>query len=325
MRIVFMGSAEVSCVMLDALTGAAGAQVVGAVTQPDRPAGRTRRLTPCPCRRRAADHGIEVLAPEQVNREEVFAAIAAWQPDAIVVVAYGQLLGRRLLALPRLGCINIHLSLLPRHRGAAPVQWAIAAGDAVTGVTAMRMDAGMDSGDTLGQVEEAIRPEDTAGSLYERLAPLGAGLLVRTLQELATGCARPTPQDASRVTLAPKIRKEDGWIDWSRPATQLALRVRAFNPWPSCHTTLPKRLQSKAMTRIKVHAAAVRPPLTGALQPGAFLGCDNEGPLIQTGEGTLCLRTVQGEGGKPMSGVEFLRGHAMWPGDMLGGKAPAGC
>jgi methionyl-tRNA formyltransferase len=318
MRIVFMGSAEVSCIMLEALLRAPDMQVVGVVTQPDKPAGRHRHLTPCPARALAASRNLPVIAPEKLNREEPLAQIEAWHPDVIAVVAYGHILRKRLLDLPRLGCVNIHLSLLPRHRGAAPVQWAIAAGDTMSGVTAMRMDEGMDTGDILGQVEEPIRDGESAGSLYDRLAPLGAELLVKTLKDLESGRAVRTPQDHTRATLAPKIHKEDGWIDWTLPAVQIARRVRAFNPWPSCHTTLPERLQSAQHQRLKVLQAAACPAIPGVHAPGAMAACDNAGPLIQTGEGTLRLLSVQLEGKKPMTGNAFLCGHALWPGDVFG-------
>ena len=319
MRVVFMGSAEVSCIMLDELMGASGVTVIGAVTQPDRPAGRNRHLTPCPCKQKAVDYGLPVITPEKVNTEDSLAELTAWAPDVIVVVAYGQFLGKRLLALPPHGCTNIHLSLLPRHRGAAPVQWAIASGDTVSGVTAILMDQGMDSGDVLGQVVEPIRAEDTAGTLYERLAALGANLLVGTLADLATGHAVRTPQDASKVTLAPKLKKEDGNIDWSLPAEQIARRVRGFNPWPSCFTTLPARLRAAGHTgRIKVLNAEVCPIEAGVHTTGAVVTCGGEGPLLQTGHGALRLLTVQVEGGKPMDGQAFLCGHALWPGDVFG-------
>jgi methionyl-tRNA formyltransferase len=320
MRIVFMGSADVSCVMLEALLSAPGIQVVGVVTQPDRPAGRHRQLTPCPGKALALRAQLPVITPEKVNAPESLAQLAAWAPEVIVVVAYGQFLGKRLLALPPHGCINIHLSLLPRHRGAAPVQWAIAAGDAVSGVTAIQMDAGMDSGDILGIVAEPILPEDTAGSLYDRLSPFGAALLLRVLAELAAGRLHPVPQDATQVTLAPKIKKEDGQIDWTLPAAQLALRIRAFHPWPACFTTLPARLCVGVQgNRLKVLRAAVcEAPSAPPAMPGALLSCHAEGPVIQSGAGALQLLSVQLEGGKPLDGRAFLCGHPLWTGDQFG-------
>ena len=321
MRVVFMGSAEVSGAMLEALLGAPGVTVAGVVTQPDRPAGRNRQLTPCPGKQKALSHGLPVCTPEKVNSEESLAQLAAWAPDVVVVVAYGQFLGRRLLAVPPHGCINIHLSLLPRHRGAAPVQWAIASGDAVSGVTAIQMDQGMDSGDILGMLEEPIRPGDTAEDLYARLTPLGGVLLVRTLADLAAGSLRPVRQDPGCVTLAPKLKKEDGQIDWSLPAEQIARRVRGFNPWPACFTTLPARVRAGGSAgRLKVLQVEVGPPAAegGAVSPGAVISCSGEGPLVQAGGGTLRLVRVQNEGGKPLSGQAFLCGHALRAGDRFG-------
>ncbi|MFZ4395102.1 MAG: methionyl-tRNA formyltransferase [Kiritimatiellia bacterium] len=258
-------------------------------------------------------------SPEKVNADESLVQLSAWAPEVIVVVAYGQFLGKRLLDLPPLGCINIHLSLLPRHRGAAPVQWAIASGDAISGVTAIRMDQGMDSGAILGQVREPVHPDDNADALYDRLTPLGAELLVRTLAELAAGCLQATPQDASGVTFAPKLKKEDGLIDWTTSAGAIARRVRAFNPWPSCFTTLPARLRTGGLAgRIKVLRADVAPPVVSDHPAGAWVACGADGLVVQTGDGTLRLLTVQLEGGKPLDGHAFLCGHALWPGDVFG-------
>lgn len=320
MRIVFMGSADVSCVMLEALLAAPGIEVVGAVTQPDRPSGRHRREHACPGKAAALARGIPVITPVKVNAPEALATVAAWAPDAIAVVAYGQILGRRLLALPPQGCVNIHLSLLPRHRGAAPVQWTIVAGDAVSGVTAIRMDAGMDSGDVLGQIEEPVRPDDTAATLYDRLAPLGSRLLLRVMADVAAGRAAPVPQDASSVTFAPKLRKEDGVLNWSQPAVALERRVRAFLPWPACHARLPPRLRPAGGTGwLKVLRSAVEPPpAAGHPPPATVLDAHGDGPLVQTGDGALRLMVVQPEGGRPMPGRAFLNGHALRPGDRLG-------
>lgn len=322
MRVVFMGSADVSCTMLDALLCAPGVAVAGVVTQPDKPSGRHRRNAPCPGKARALAHALPVITPEKVNSADALAQLAAWAPDAIVVVAYGQFLGRHLLALPRHGCINIHLSLLPRHRGAAPVQWAIAAGDTRTGVTAMLMDSGMDSGDILGQVEEPVRDDDTAGTLYARLAVIGARLLARTLNDLAAGRTVRRPQDAAAVTFAPKLHKEDGLIDWRMSAAQIARRVRGFNPWPACFAPLPERLRTPGqLGRLKVLQVEAADASEGdPAPPGTVLGCDPGGPRVQTGEGSLRLVTVQPESGSPMNGGAFLRGHTLQVGDVLGGK-----
>jgi len=317
MRVVFMGSSDVSGTMLDALVKASGISVVGVITQPDKPSGRNRQNRPCPAKARAIALGLPVATPEKINAPDAIAQLESWSPEAIVVVAYGQFLGRRLLALPPLGCVNIHLSLLPRHRGAAPVQWAIASGDTKTGVTAMLMNQIMDGGDILACIEEPILPTDTAGVLYDRLALLGGPLLVRTLNALAAGQAVRTPQDVAGVTVAPKLHKDDGWIDWKRSAHEIALRVRAWNPWPGSFTILPEHCHSK---RIKVlQAEAIESPVkTGGASPGSVENCSADKVCIQTGNGLLQLITVQPENGKPMDARAFLCGHPLKIGDILG-------
>jgi methionyl-tRNA formyltransferase len=317
MRIVYMGSADVSGTLLDALQQAPELEVVGVITQPDRPCGRSQVRRPCPGKTRALAHGLPVICPATVNHPDVWAQVAAWAPDIAVVVAYGQFLGRRLLALPRLGCINIHLSLLPRFRGAAPIQWAIAAGDARTGVTAMLMDEGMDTGDILMQAEEPIWADDTAGTLHDRLAGLGARVLVDVLPRWASGSLPRVPQDPAGVTLAPKLHKCDGLIDWTGSAATIDRRVRAFNPWPACHTWLP--LQGAAAgaggIRVKVLRVAPLPGYVGpclAFAPGTICEISPaEGPVMRVGDGAVRLLEVQPEAGKRMSGQALVCGHRL--------------
>jgi methionyl-tRNA formyltransferase len=325
MRIVFMGSADVSCTVLESLLIAPGVSIAGVVAQPDRPQGRRRHLAPCLTKVLATDRGLPVLTPEKINSPEALGALTAWAPDVIVVVAYGQFLGRRLLTLPALGCLNVHFSLLPRYRGAAPVQWAIASGDAVTGVTIMQMDSGMDSGDILAQIEEPVRDSDTAATLQGRLAPIGAQLLVRALAEVAAGRVARVPQDAARVTFAPKLRKDDGRIDWRLPASRIADRVRGFNPWPGCFTTLPERLCKAGHTGgVRVLRAEVAAGAPGVgVAAGAVVTCDAGGVLVETGDGVLRLLELQPDGGRPMSALAFLCGHALRAGDVLGVAAEA--
>jgi methionyl-tRNA formyltransferase len=324
MRIVFMGSADVSGAMLDALMRSPWAEVVGVVTQPDRPSGRRLQLMPCPGKARAVAHGLPVICPEKVNHPDVLAQIGNWEPDVVVVVAYGQFLGRRLLALPRLGCVNIHLSLLPRFRGAAPIQWAIAAGDDATGVTAILMDEGMDSGDILMQAVEPIRADDTAGSLYARVTRLGACVLCETLPRWAEGALPRMPQDPAGVVLAPKLHKHDGLIDWTADASVIERRVRAFNPWPACHTGLPPHLVHGSVgARLKVWDVAVLPGYrcpNPAYAPGTIceVSRHGEGPVVLTGRGALRLLDVQPEAGKRMSGSAFICGHRLQAGDQFG-------
>jgi methionyl-tRNA formyltransferase len=319
MRVVFMGSAEVSAVVLRAMMEAPWCRVVGVATAPDRPAGRRLRTRPCPCRAEALRHGLETIAPEKINAPETRERIAAWEPEVIVVAAYGQLLGESLLTMPPLGCLNVHLSLLPRHRGAAPVQRAIATGDSVTGVTIMRMDKGMDSGDIVAQAQEPIRPDDTAGTLQERLAGLGADLLLRCLPEWAAGRIVPRPQNQAEATFAPRLRKEEGLLDWHLPATTLALRVRAFSPWPGCFAwlTTPRGAQPRH-ERLKVLAAAAEKSPADDLPPGTVADTAGPGPAVATGAGLLRLLRVQREGGRVVDGRAFLRGCPLRTGQPLG-------
>ncbi len=319
MRIVFMGSAETSAVMLDALVYMRTAVVVGVVTQPDRPCGRRQHFMPCPCKAKAHVNALTVISPEKVNRPEVIEQLRAWAPDLIVVVAYGQFLGKTILTLPPLGCINIHLSLLPRYRGAAPVQRAIAAGETVTGVTVMMMDEGMDSGDLLMQSVEPILRDDTAQSLLERLALRGSVALLRVVRQAETGQLQRTPQDAALATFAPKLCKQDGAMDWTRPASELALRVRAFNPWPGCFTWLPQAQKGGALMRLKVLKSEALPDRVapGGFPPGTVCDVSGEGPVVLTGRGGLRLLEAQPEGARRMSGQALLCGHPLRVGDRL--------
>jgi methionyl-tRNA formyltransferase len=309
MRIAFMGSAELSCPSLMALTRRRDDEIVAVVCQPDRPRGRELHSGPCAVKRAIAESGVPILTPPNVNVPESVEALRALKPDAIVVVAYGQILRRPLLAIPALGCINLHASLLPRYRGAAPVQWAIARGETVTGVTSMMMNEAMDAGDILLQQDVGIAPEDTAGTLLARLAEVGAELLLRTVDDLRAGTLVRKPQDAGQATLAPKLSKADGKLNWSLPAKQIHDRVRGFNPWPGCFCALPGGLQ-----RLKILQSRVEP---GAGVPARVLELSGDGPLVAAGEGAVRLLRVQPEGKKPMLGADYARGHALRPGDML--------
>jgi len=323
MRIVFMGSADLSGVMLEALLQTPGMDVAGVITQPDRPSGRSRQPQPCPCKARATARSLPVLSPEKVNHPDVRAQVEAWSPDVAVVVAYGQFLGRRLLTLPRLGCVNIHLSLLPKFRGAAPIQWAVAAGETRTGVTAMLMDEGMDSGDILMQAEEPVLADDTAGTLHDRLALLGARVLCDTLPRWAAGELRRMPQDPAGVTLAPKLHKHDGLIDWSAGAGFLDRRVRAFNPWPACYTWLPRPGAGKNASALRLKVLRVTPlPGHAAHDPACRPGTLGEtghgdGPLVRVGDGAVRLLEVQPEAGKPMSGRALVSGYRLRDGELF--------
>ncbi len=295
-RVVFMGSPAFAVPILEAL--AAHYPVVGVVTQPDRPAGRGNRLTPPPVKVRAQELGLPVFQPERVSRPEAVERLKAWKPDLIIVAAYGQILKPRVLQIPPYGCINVHASLLPRWRGAAPVAYAIWHGDEETGVTIMLMDEGLDTGPILAQRKTPILPDDTAATLGERLARLGAELLLETLPGYLSGAIQPQPQDDRQATYAPRLKREDGRLDFAQPAQKLARQVRAFHPWPGTFTFWKGK-------RLKVlRARAFDFPSPGPGQP-LIIG---DAPAVGTGEGVLILKQVQLEGRRPMDGSEFLRG-----------------
>jgi methionyl-tRNA formyltransferase len=307
-RVVFMGTPNFAVPVLEALTGTH--QVVGVVTQPDRPAGRGRRLTPSPVKQVALDLGFPLSQPRSLRTPEAVAQLAAWEPDVIVVAAFGQILKQDVLDLPPHGCLNVHASLLPRWRGAAPAPAAILAGDFVTGVTIMRMDAGLDTGPILAQREEPIRSDDTRETLENRLARRGAELLVETLPAYLAGDLPPQPQPAEGVTYAGQLRKEDGHLDWSLPAVDLDRRVRAFTPWPGAFTTWQGR-------RLKVLRSVPLPDWRGNAPPGTALALA-DGLAVVTGEGALHLEEVQLAGKRPADVAAFLRGQRDLVGSRLG-------
>ncbi|TLX57775.1 methionyl-tRNA formyltransferase [Stutzerimonas nosocomialis] len=290
MRIVFAGTPEFAAQHLKALLDA-GQQVVAVYTQPDRPAGRGQKLMPSPVKQLAIDHGIEVRQPATLRDAGAQAELAALQADLMVVVAYGLILPQAVLDTPRLGCINSHASLLPRWRGAAPIQRAIEAGDARSGVTVMQMEAGLDTGPMLLKVETPIGAEDTGGTLHDRLATLGAQAVVEAVRALAAGTLTGEPQDDGLSTYARKLSKDEALLDWSRPATELERRIRAFNPWPLCHSSLEGE-------SLKVHAARLA---QGQGAPGTVLEASRDGLLVACGEGALLLTRLQLPGGKALA------------------------
>lgn len=313
-RIVFMGSPQFAVPILEALVTAY--PVVGVVTQPDKPAGRGNRLTPPAVKVRAQELGIPVFQPKRVSHPEAVERLRAWNPDLIVVAAYGQILKPNVLALPRYGCINVHASLLPRWRGAAPIAYAIWHGDTETGVTIMLMDEGLDTGPILAQRRVPIHPDDTQGTLSMRLAQEGAALLLETLPRYLAGEVRPQPQDNRLATYAPMLRREQGLLDFTQPAAVLARQIRAFHPWPGTFTFWKGQ-------RLKVHRGhAVDTPSPGPGKPVIWEGR----PAVGTAEGLLVLDEVQLEGRKPVSGEAFLRGAGRdWPqSPCLGDSAPVG-
>jgi len=324
MRIVFMGSSEASATALRAILKSPLLKVVSVVTQPDRPSGRRQRFTPCPCKAYAIQQGLtHIISPEKVNAPEVLAQIEALKPDVIVVVAFGQFLGKRLLAIPPRGCVNGHFSLLPKYRGAAPVQAAIAAGDEVAGVTIMMMAEGMDSGDMLIKAIEPICSDDTAVTLMDRLAILGAVTMVKALKLMIAGTLTREPQNHAAATYAPKMQKNDGLIDWTLPAEVIERRIRAYDPWPGAFTFMPRRFSKPGLTtRLKIlQAEIVKDAAAGAdaWVPGTLRALSPMGPVVATGNHqALCLTAVQPDGSRRMDGRSFLNGHAMRPGERFG-------
>ena len=308
MRIVFMGSGAFACPIVRAIHGASAAQLVGVVTQPDRPKGRNRKVAACPVKEMVADTGAKILTPEKVG--SAVDEIRALAPDLIVVADYGQYIPSSVLAIPPKRAINVHPSLLPKYRGAAPIQWAIANGDAMTGVTVQYVAKKMDSGDILLQQEFEIDPDDTAETLEERLAEAGAELALRAIEEIETGSVHATPQDESHATYARKLIKDDGKIDWTKPAREICNRVRGFHPWPGCHTVF-------SGTFLKVLKCSVESSSVVRL-PSSVISSEGPGPLVGTGNACLRLIEVQPEGKKPMSGADFARGYRVNVGDQFG-------
>ncbi len=311
MRIVFMGTAELSCASLQALAESAEFNVVAAVTQPDRPKGRDLKLQPSPVKQLAARAGLPVLQPEKARQPEFIEQLRALSPDLIAVAAYGQILHQSLLDLPRYGCLNVHTSLLPKYRGAAPIQWAILNDEPETGVTIMKMDAGLDTGDILTQQRTPINPDDTAETLHQRLGEIGAKLLVHTIPEYVSGKVTPQPQPAYQATYAPKIKKQDGHIDWTQPARAIWNQVRGLMPWPGAFTFLP----GPPPALLKLWEAEVVEQ-TGP--SGEVLRADRAGLVIGTGREALRILRLQREGGRVQDAQQFLAGHRLAPGTRLG-------
>jgi methionyl-tRNA formyltransferase len=290
MRIVFAGTPEFAAQHLQALLDAKR-DVVAVYTQPDRPAGRGHKLMPSPVKQLALQHGIPVYQPQTLRDPAAQTELAALQADLMVVVAYGLILPQAVLDLPRLGCINSHASLLPRWRGAAPIQRAIEAGDAESGVTVMQMEAGLDTGPMLLKVSTPIADDDTGGSLHDRLAELGSNAVVEAVAALEAGTLVGEVQDDSLATYAHKLNKDEARIDWSRSAIELERLVRAFHPWPICHSQLDE-------AAVKIHAAR---PAAGQGAPGQILDASKDGLHVACGTGSLLLTRLQLPNGKPLN------------------------
>lgn len=301
MRVVFIGSGDIGEPSLAGLLGSASVSVTAVVTQPDRAAGRGLKVSFSRIKQLALGRGIPVLQPAKLRDPSAVAAIADLAPDLLVVMAYGQILPQALLDVPALGALNLHASLLPRHRGAAPVHAALLAGDATTGVTAMWMDAGLDTGDILCARECAVLPDDTAGSLHDRLGVLAAAVLEEALGLIAAGRAPRIPQDASRATYAGKLDRGTGRVDWRQSAAAIALKVRALHPWPG--STMEVILANGNREVLKVHRVAAEDGSAdaGALLDGLRVGCG--------GGGVLRVLELQPPGGRRLTADEFLRGH----------------
>ncbi len=310
MKLVFCGTPDFAVPSLERLA-AAGYDIPLVVTQPDRPQGRGMELAAPPVKQSALKLQLPVLQPEKIKKNEEFqAALAAIRPDAIIVVGYGRIVPPWMLNLPPLGNINVHASLLPKYRGAAPVQWAVANGEKITGVTTMRLDEGLDTGDILLQCEMEIRPDDTSLTLWSQLAAMGAGLLVETIRGLEQRAIVPRPQDHTQATLAPILKKEDGLIDFNRTARQIYDRLRGFQPWPGAYTIF----RGKNLKIVAARVANASPEFAaGVLQA-------REGKLVVgCGESTtLELIQLQPEGRKPLSARDFINGYRLTAGERLG-------
>lgn len=315
MRLIFAGTPEFAATVLAALL-ASEHQVAAVYTQPDRPAGRGRKPTASPVKRLALAHGLACEQPASLGGAQAQRDLAAYDADAMIVAAYGLLLPEAVLATPRLGCINVHASLLPRWRGAAPIQHAILAGDRETGISIMQMDAGLDTGPVLRRASCAIRDDDTGGSLDDTLAALGAATLIETLAALAADGLRAESQDERLVTLAPRIAKSDGRLDWRRPAVQLERRVRAFDPWPVAYTDRPAARAGAAVERLRVWRTQVLGDAPSAV-PGTVLASGAAGIDVATGEGALRILTLQAPGKRIMSSGEYLNARPLPVGTLL--------
>jgi methionyl-tRNA formyltransferase len=297
MRVIFIGTGEIGVPTLRWLRDSEEHELVGVVTQPDKPVGRAQRIEAPPVKAALAGGDVPVLQPKRIKSEEAVAKIRELAPDAIVVMAYGQILPRTVLEIPRMACLNLHASLLPRHRGAAPIQAAIVAGDRETGISVMYMDEGIDTGDVLLQKRIEIAPDETGGSLHDRLAEIAPGALDEALTQLQAGTAPRIPQDSSAATYAPKLEREHGRIDWSEPAELIERRIRAFNPWPGAFTVL--RYHAGTERKLKIFCASVVDSCSA----------DPANLVIPVKNGAVRLEEVQLEGKRRMSAVQFLRGY----------------
>jgi methionyl-tRNA formyltransferase len=309
LRILFLGTAEFACPSLEALLSSPH-ELLGVVTQPDRPKGRGQKLFPSPVKSLVLKANLPVYQPEKIREPSFLKLLEPLRPDLMVVVAYGQILSAPVLSIPQRGCVNVHASLLPKYRGAAPIVRAILAGETRTGVTTMLLDPGMDTGPILLAEETEISEEDTAGTLDQRLSRMGAGILLRTLEALEKNAIHPHPQDHSQATQAPKVEKKEARIDWSSPARQIFNVIRALDPWPGAYTTLSGR------TLKLFHPHFLEEEVKEA--PGTLAQTSAEGLFVATSRGYLLIQEVQLESRRRMGVAEFLKGYPLQAGARLG-------
>jgi methionyl-tRNA formyltransferase len=309
LRIIFMGTAELSCASFSKLAGDEQFEVVAIVTQPDKPKGRELKLQPSPVKILAEKLKLPILQPARARNEKFIAQLHELKPDLIVVVAYGQILPQAILDLPKFGCLNVHTSLLPKYRGASPIQSAILNGETETGVTIMKMDASLDTGEIISQTRTPILPEDNFATLHDRLAQLGAELLVETIPNYVAGKILPKPQPAEGVSYAAKIKKEDGRIDWNEPAEKILNRLRAFTPWPGAFTFLKAEPKPQLL---KIWKAEVVEKSGAASE---ILFADKNGIVVACGKNALQILELQRAGGRRLSTAEFFAGNPLMAGE----------
>lgn len=308
MRVIFMGTPDFAVPSLEALL--TKHEVVLVVTQPDKPKGRGKKMVPTPVKACALEHGIPVLQPEKVKEPEFVEQLRSYEPDLIAVTAFGQILSEPILEMPKYGCINVHGSLLPKYRGAAPMQWSIIDGEKVTGITTMYMAKGLDSGDMLLKAEVEITDEDTFATIHDKMAVTGANLLLDTLDQLEAGTLKRIPQDHDAATYAPMITKETGHIDWSKNRQDIINLIRGLNPAPAAYTIYEEEV-------LKIFGAVISDVQADGAANGEIVAVVKKGFVVKCGDGCLLITEVQARGGKRMMTDAYLRGHAMKEGILL--------
>ena len=310
-RVVFMGTPEFAAPSLKVIADDGRYDIVGVITQPDRPAGRGKKLTACPVKQLALERGLPVYQFERIRRPEGVAQLKALEPEVVITAAFGQILTQELLDIPRFGTLNVHASLLPKHRGSAPINWCIIQGEGQSGVTIMKTDAGMDTGDMLRCAATPIGVLETAGELIGRLSVLGAQLLAETLPDYLEGKIEPVPQDPDQATYEPMLDNAMGEIDWNRPASEIACRVRGLNPWPCAYTDMKDG-------RLKLYLARAVAWDTDAAPGTVIKSSPKEGLFVRCGEGALEILELQAPGGKRMAAKAYLMGKGIEVGTILG-------